>query len=134
MLGFVSALSSTVAILIIVVAMSMLNSFLHVLEEQKKYTAFTSIQTSGDNTSGDNVVNYLISQGSIMPINAILNIVDDKSVIFITCTYGKNFSKKVADDFLLFNFIKIKANLPNREVKANLVLEKNKNNNCRLGE
>ncbi|MCR9388094.1 hypothetical protein, partial [Vibrio metoecus] len=86
MLGFVSALASSVAILILVVSISMANSFLSLLEKEERKTLFV---VNVDNPiEGESIksAEKIVIQDGIVPIS-LLSVLNDNDELTLVCSY-----------------------------------------------
>ncbi|EKO3563492.1 hypothetical protein HJA72_004279 [Vibrio fluvialis] len=134
MLGFVSALASSIAVLILVISISMVNTVMTQIEKEEKLRSFTMVSDDGVNEekgSHDLGKNEMISQNSVLPLALITSLSADDAVL-LTCSYGKYYSFDVAEKFLTFNYLKLKANKKNIKVDVELIKDVNGINGCNL--
>jgi hypothetical protein len=150
MLGFVSALSSTLAIVVLISSVLLVNLLTFTLNKREKdyqlklnenvmkqEEASSDVQnvvpgngqdkSSGVNLSGASINKNIISLKELPPRNS--NITD----IVIGCSYGNNFSYEVASKLSTLNYIILAKNFMGTNVKITHeqpILDEKKVNDC----
>lgn len=138
MLGFVSALSSAVAVMILLMSVLLTNLLSVTSEKDKKMghanlllkeSSGTSEKKTDSKTSGKTVKpgkGYSLSAKDLFPLK------NTERDIVIYCTYGNNLSLSVSQKYSTYNYIIIKKTLGSH---VNLTVEQpiyepNKKNTC----
>lgn len=132
MLGFVSALSSTLAIIVLIASVTLVNlvTFSIKKKQTEYYTKITEpqLESGGENGLGkgnrsqgepvfyEHVNNSLLSVEDLPPRNLAI------PLIKVQCTYGNNFNFEVASKLATLNYIILKKYYDGTDVK--IMLEK----------
>ncbi|EOJ4673083.1 hypothetical protein ACM3C5_004997 [Escherichia coli] len=134
MLGFVSALSSTLAIVVLISSVLLVNLLTFTLNKSEKdyqlklnENVMKQEEASGVNLSGVSISKNIISLKELPPRNS--SITD----IVTGCSYGNNFSYEVAAKLSTLNYIILAKNFIGTNVKITLeqpILDEKKVNDC----
>ncbi|ECF7608714.1 hypothetical protein KUQ36_003451 [Salmonella enterica] len=112
MMGFVAALSSSIAFIILIMSAQLLNilnasisrdkvmASVHVEIQEKKLTPRLKKQ---------GMISYYLSENDVINLNFNRNII-------ITCNYGNNLSEDISKNIMVYNFLMIKKKNPNAHV------------------
>ncbi|EFL3127034.1 hypothetical protein JMJ20_005175 [Escherichia coli] len=134
MLGFVSALSSTLAIVVLISSVLLVNLLTFTLNKSEKdyqlklnENVMKQEEASSVNLSGVSISKNIISLKELPPRNS--SITD----IVTGCSYGNNFSYEVAAKLSTLNYIILAKNFIGTNVKITLeqpILDEKKVNDC----
>lgn len=109
MMGFVAALSSSIAFIILIMSAQLLN-ILNASISRDKVMASVHIEiqekklTPGLKKQG--MISYYLSENDVGNLNFNRNII-------ITCNYGNNLSEDISKNIMVYNFLMIKKKNPN---------------------
>lgn len=141
MLGFVSALSSAVAVMILLMSV-LLTNLLSVTSEKDKKMGHANLLLAGSSGTSEKKTDsaksgktvqpgkgYSLSAKDLLPFK---NVENAKKDIVIYCTYGNNLSLSVSQKYSTYNYIIVKKTLGSH---VNLTVEQpiyepNKKNTC----
>ncbi|EFH5302073.1 hypothetical protein GY512_004933 [Escherichia coli] len=155
MLGFVSALSSTLAIVVLIASVLLVNVLsVSVKKSQKEFEIKITDQFNQSNPSGEGVSQkgtgtgtgtgtgntdlpstgiikskYVLSAKDLPPKNSLI------SKVTVSCSYGNNFNYDVASKLLTINYIILEKHFFNTAVKVVMqkpVYDENKINDCSI--
>ncbi|EEZ5624199.1 hypothetical protein DBW52_005163, partial [Escherichia coli] len=136
MLGFVSALSSTLAIVVLIASVLLVNVLsVSVKKSQKEFEIKITDQFNQSNPSGEGVSQkgtgtgtgtgntdlpstgiikskYVLSAKDLPPKNSLI------SKVTVSCSYGNNFNYDVASKLLTINYIILEKHFFNTAVKV----------------
>lgn len=124
MLGFVSALASALAAIILLMVSSLMQLAFSYLEEEEKrnYLVVQDIQVAEDDSDG--------FYGQVLSGELIMQLKDSKE-LRIVCTFGNNYSEDVSRRISVFNFILAKKILNDNIIHLEKPMyEPNKKNTC----
>ncbi|EEJ0025500.1 hypothetical protein Y657_000325 [Salmonella enterica subsp. enterica] len=136
MLGFVSALSSAVAVMILLMSALLANllSISLAKEMNKSKLNFESIPQVDKTDDENGRVAISISGLSLTP-KILKPFENSPNPISIECSFGKNLSYEVASKYLTYNYIVSKLMFKNKKVIALPLKEKNNEaNTCVIKE
>nr|WP_182028027.1 hypothetical protein [Vibrio parahaemolyticus] len=117
MLGFVSALSSAVAVMILIMTTLLINLGVVMIkkEEEAKYIRIDKFTDTS--SSYRKQMNDSIFSGLSLSLDDLKIIKDaNPESIVVYCQYGKNLSKEVATKISTFNYIRLNMILRNSEI------------------
>ncbi|EEN4927374.1 hypothetical protein GIZ17_12775 [Salmonella enterica] len=109
MMGFVAALSSSIAFIILIMSAQLLNilnasinrdkvmASVHVEIQEKKLTPELKKQR---------MISYYLSENDVSNLNFNRNII-------MTCNYGNNLSEDISKNIMVYNFLMVKKKNPN---------------------
>ncbi|EDG2590867.1 hypothetical protein GCQ23_12815 [Salmonella enterica] len=109
MMGFVAALSSSIAFIILIMSAQLLNilnasinrdkvmASVHVEIQEKKLTS--ELKKQG-------MISYYLSENDVSNLNFNRNII-------MTCNYGNNLSEDISKNIMVYNFLMVKKKNPN---------------------
>ncbi|ECZ1076753.1 hypothetical protein F7348_23965, partial [Salmonella enterica] len=109
MMGFVAALSSSIAFIILIMSAQLLNilnasinrdkvmASVHVEIQEKKLTP--ELKKQG-------MISYYLSENDVSNLNFNRNII-------MTCNYGNNLSEDISKNIMVYNFLMVKKKNPN---------------------
>ncbi|EEY8282357.1 TPA: hypothetical protein HIT51_004126 [Escherichia coli] len=151
MLGFVSALSSTLAIVVLIASVLLVNVLsVSVKKSQKEFEIKITDQFNQSNPSGEGASQkgtgtgtgntdlpstgiikskYVLSAKDLPPKNSLI------SKVTVSCSYGNNFNYDVASKLLTINYIILEKHFFNTAVKVVMqkpVYDENKINDCSI--
>lgn len=153
MLGFVSALSSTLAIVVLIASVLLVNVLsVSVKKSQKEFEIKITDQFNQSNPSGEGVSQkgtgtgtgtgntdlpstgiikskYVLSANDLPPKNSLI------SKVTVSCSYGNNFNYDVASKLLTINYIILEKHFFNTAVKVVMqkpVYDESKINDCSI--
>lgn len=151
MLGFVSALSSTLAIVVLIASVLLVNVLsVSVKKSQKEFEFKITDQFNQSNPSGEGASQkgtgtgtgntdlpstgiikskYVLSAKDLPPKNSLI------SKVTVSCSYGNNFNYDVASKLLTINYIILEKHFFNTAVKVVMqkpVYDENKINDCSI--
>lgn len=130
MLGFVSALSASVSVMILLMAVLLANVMSSAMDiEKNKHKA----KLLGIKNSTESKVSTNKTMKSLIFNNEILNNVDHKKIkeIEMYCSYGNNLTLDAALTYTVYNTVYLKRNIPQVKIKALKPVEDNSGvNNC----
>ena len=151
MLGFVSALSSTLAIVVLIASVLLVNVLsVSVKKSQKEFEIKITDQFNQSNPSGEGASQkgtgtgtgntdlpstgiikskYVLSAKDLPPKNSLI------SKVTVSCSYGNNFNYDVASKLLTINYIILEKHFFNTSVKVVMqkpVYDENKINDCSI--
>jgi len=116
MFGFVSALSSTISIMIVVMTVFFASFMLNMTSEELIELGYTEFEEKSEGSKGEGANDVTEEGGILKHASAILEneYLDSTETIEITCTYGNNFSYDVASktSVLFYLLLKKKSNAP----------------------
>ncbi|HHR5901241.1 TPA: hypothetical protein ACS7XC_002155 [Providencia alcalifaciens] len=140
MLGFVSALSASVSVMILLMAVLLANvmSSAMDMEENKNKAKILGIEDNGGeskdiNNNNNNNKNIHNTMKSLTFNYEILNTIDYNKIkgIEIYCSYGNNLTLDTALTYTVYNTVYLKKNIPQVSIKALKPAEdKNGLNSC----
>ncbi len=145
MLGFVSALSSTLAIVVLISSVLLVNLLNFTLNKtEKDYQLKLNENVMKQEESSSDVQNVVLGNGQDKSsgVNISKNIISLKELpsrnssitdIVTGCSYGNNFSYEVASKLSALNYIILAKNFIGTNVKITLeqpILDEEKVNNC----
>ncbi|HHR6030492.1 TPA: hypothetical protein ACS70J_002770 [Providencia alcalifaciens] len=140
MLGFVSALSASVSVMILLMAVLLANvmSSAMDMEENKNKAKILGIEDNGGeskdiNNNNNNNNNIHNTMKSLTFNYEILNKIDYNKIkgIEIYCSYGNNLTLDTALTYTVYNTVYLKKNIPQVSIKALKPAEdKNGLNSC----
>lgn len=108
-MGFVAALSSSIAFIILIMSAQLLNilnasinrdkvmASVHVEIQEKKLTS--ELKKQG-------MISYYLSENDVSNLNFNRNII-------MTCNYGNNLSEDISKNIMVYNFLMVKKKNPN---------------------
>ena len=134
MIGFVSALSSSLAVIILIMSVMLINMMKSAYNSQGEHEGGEQQNTSQNTTAPPGNYEARLTMSSNVIDKQLLNeiIADAKNnSITIYCTYGKNLSKEVAIKYTTFNVIYLSKELPGKTISVGMPLEDNSSwNRC----
>ncbi len=114
MLGFVSALSASVAVMVLLMSVLLANVLSTALEmgKNKNKATLEGIE-SNYVAKEDNIMAGSMMQSLIFN-NEVLNVIDSKKVksLAIYCSYGNNITQDAAMTYTVYNTVLLKRNIP----------------------
>lgn len=130
MLGFVSALSASVSVMILLMAVLLANvmSSAMDIEKNKNKAKLLGIENSTESKANTNK-----TMKSLIFNNEILDNVDHKKIkeIEMYCSYGNNLTLDAALTYTVYNTVYLKRNIPQVKIKTLKPVEDNGGvNNC----
>ncbi|HEQ1859953.1 TPA: hypothetical protein VEO38_003539 [Providencia alcalifaciens] len=128
MLGFVSALSASVAVMVLLMSVLLANVLATTLEaEQNKDKAL--LEGTKDNQSVQDEKTNMMK--SLVFSHDVVKVMDNPKVkaINVYCSYGNNLTLNTAMTYTIYNTVLIKKNIPNITVSAEKPVEDTKNTN-----
>lgn len=128
MLGFVSALSASVAVMVLLMSVLLANVLATTLEaEQNKDKAL--LEGTKDNQSVQDEKTNMMK--SLVFSHDVVKMMDNPKVktINVYCSYGNNLTLNTAMTYTIYNTVLIKKNIPNITVSAEKPVEDTKNTN-----
>ena len=134
MIGFVSALSSSLAVIILIMSVMLINmmkSAYSTQQEKVEEVQKSESQNTNPETSEDE--DRLMMNSNIIDKQLLNEIRSDakKNNITIYCTYGKNLSKEIAIRYITFNVIYLSKEMPEKNISAGMPIEdKTISNRC----
>lgn len=138
MLGFVSALSASVSVMILLMAVLLANvmSSAMDMEENKHKAKILGIEDNGGEIKDKNKNKNIHNTMKSLTFNyEILNTIDYNKIksIEIYCSYGNNLTLDTALTYTVYNTVYLKKNIPQVSIKALKPAEdKNRLNSCFL--
>ncbi len=111
MMGFVAALSSSIAFIVLIMSGQLLNLLyvsMHRQEQKSSLHVEVSDSSSESNENKENLSYYLNPD--------LVKQLDIKRNIYLTCDYGSNFSEDVSKKIMLYNYLLIKKIHPDAHV------------------
>ena len=134
MLGFVSALSSAVAVMILLMSVLLTNLLSVTSEKDKKMGHANLLLKESSGTSEKKTDSKTVKPGKGYSLSAkdLLPLKNAERDIVIYCTYGNNLSLSVSQKYSTYNYIIVKKTLGSH---VNLTVEQpiyepNKKNTC----
>lgn len=129
MIGFVSALASALAVMMIVLSSSLLNLIAVTLsnEEDAKKSAQTNLEiTEGDGDQKIEIRSMALGVDDAKKI--VLNYRD--TPITLICTYGNNLSKRLSMQYAAFNMVVLKKQDDKKRISIEIKEDKSSINMC----
>ncbi|EBH8752267.1 hypothetical protein R950_001520 [Salmonella enterica subsp. enterica] len=136
MLGFVSALSSAVAVMILLMSVLLTNLLSIAIEKDEKLDS-SILKYSSDTEELKNKQKAIImsGQGFSISVSDLLPLRSSSSAVRLYCTYGNNMSLKVAKKYTTYNYIVSKSVLGNKKIiVVSPIYEPTSKNNCAVEE
>ena len=131
MLGFVSALSSAVAVMILLMSVLLANLLSVAIEKDKKMDVSTLIY----NNKGMQTQTVKPGHGFAFSPTDLLPLRQRRSSFRLYCTYGNNLSFEFAQKYVSFYYIIVKKILYSNDIIAEQpIYEPNSKNNCTVEE
>ncbi|ENT7746150.1 hypothetical protein ACFGPE_002889 [Salmonella enterica] len=136
MLGFVSALSSAVAVMILLMSVLLANLLAVAIAKDEKLDSST-LHYSSDTEELKNKQKAIImsGQGFSISVSDLLPLRASSSAVRLYCTYGNNMSLEVAKKYTTYNYIVSKSVLGNKKIiVVSPIYEPTSKNNCAVEE
>lgn len=135
MLGFVSALSSAVAVMILLMSVLLANLLSAAISKDAKLNSATlSFNSGGGGIAKENKKNAIVpgsGQGFSLSATDLIPLASSNTTVRVYCTYGNNLSLDVAKKYTTYNYIVAKSALANTQIIAGQPVYEPKNkNNC----
>ncbi|MEB2439816.1 hypothetical protein [Citrobacter braakii] len=132
MLGFVSALSSAVAVMILLMSVLLTNLLSVTSTKDKKMEHANLLLSTSSGTSNEDTNSVKPGRGYSLSAKDLLPLKNTEKDIVIYCTYGNNLSLNVSQKYSTYNYIIVKKSLGSR---VNITVEQpiyepNKKNTC----
>ncbi|EAA7833542.1 hypothetical protein AA148_16585 [Salmonella enterica subsp. enterica serovar Muenchen] len=112
MMGFVAALSSSIAFIILIMSAQLLN-MLNASISRDKVMASVHVEIQAKKLTTElkkkEMISYYLNEDDVNNLNFNRNII-------ITCNYGNNLSKDISENITVYNFLMIKKKKPNAHV------------------
>lgn len=138
MLGFVSALSSAVAVMILLMSVLLANLLSVVAEKEKKmeHANLLLVESSEKKTNSEKSSSVKPGKGYSLSAKDLLPLKKTEKDIVLYCTYGNNLSLSVSQKYSTYNYIIVRKTLGSH---VNLTVEKpiyepSKKNTCIVEE
>ncbi|WP_275076815.1 hypothetical protein [Providencia rettgeri] len=132
MLGFVSALSASVSVMILLMAVLLANVMSSAMDMEKNKNKAQLLGIEDSNKKNNKINNNMTS---LTFNNEVLDKIDHEKVkkIEIYCSYGNNLTLDAALTYTVYNTIYLKRNIPKVDIHAlNPVEDNNGENSCFL--
>ncbi|AOP41812.2 hypothetical protein ACOGYQ_001909 [Edwardsiella piscicida] len=131
MLGFVSALSSAVAIMILLMSILLANTIAILLENENEINVANLIYDNPEQS----VAIIGAEQGYSISAKDILPLADKDSSVRLYCTYGYNLNMEMARKYLTYNYLVLKVALKDKTIIVEQPIYKPlSKNNCVVEE
>ncbi|SUI04553.1 Uncharacterised protein [Salmonella enterica subsp. indica] len=131
MLGFVSALSSAVAVMILLMSVLLANLLSAAISKDAKLDFATLSFTSVEGEDKKNSIIPEPGQGFSLSATDLMSLASSNTTVRVYCTYGNNLSLDVAKKYTTYNYIVAKSILANSKIIVEQPVYEPKNkNNC----
>ncbi|ASG56307.1 Uncharacterised protein [Salmonella bongori] len=138
MLGFVSALSSAVAVMILLMSVLLANLLSAAISKDAKLNSSTLNYSSGSGSvesKGKSKVVITPGKGFSLSVSDLLPLRSSDSAVRIYCAYGNNMSLEIAKKYTTYNYIVAKSVLGDKKiVVVSPIYEPTSKNNCAVEE
>lgn len=136
MLGFVSALSSAVAVMILLMSVLLANLLSAAISKDAKLDSSTLNYSSGSEESEDKPKIVITpGKGFSLSVSDLLPLRSSDSAVRIYCAYGNNMSLEIAKKYTTYNYIVAKSVLGDKKiVVVSPIYEPTSKNNCAVEE
>lgn len=136
MLGFVSALSSAVAVMILLMSVLLANLLSAAISKDAKLNSSTLNYSSGSvESKGKSKVVITPGKGFSLSVSDLLPLRSSDSAVRIYCAYGNNMSLEIAKKYTTYNYIVAKSVLGDKKiVVVSPIYEPTSKNNCAVEE
>lgn len=139
MLGFVSALSSAVAVMILLMSVLLANLLSAAISKDAKLNSATlslsSVEGGGAKENKKNAIIHEPGQGFSLSATDLISLASANTTVRVYCTYGNNLSLDVAKKYTTYNYIVTKSALANSKIIVGQpVYEPKSKNNCIVEE
>ncbi|ECG1194401.1 hypothetical protein FPE49_003306 [Salmonella bongori] len=136
MLGFVSALSSAVAVMILLMSVLLANLLSAAISKDAKLNSSTLNYSSGSvEPNGKSKVVITPGKGFSLSVSDLLPLRSSDSAVRIYCAYGNNMSLEIAKKYTTYNYIVAKSVLGDKKiVVVSPIYEPTSKNNCAVEE
>ncbi|ECC8923754.1 hypothetical protein DUQ00_15210 [Salmonella bongori] len=138
MLGFVSALSSAVAVMILLMSVLLANLLSAAISKDAKLNSSTLNYSSGSGSvepNGKSKVVITPGKGFSLSVSDLLPLRSSDSAVRIYCAYGNNMSLEIAKKYTTYNYIVAKSVLGDKKiVVVSPIYEPTSKNNCAVEE
>ncbi|WP_253912697.1 hypothetical protein [Salmonella bongori] len=140
MLGFVSALSSAVAVMILLMSVLLANLLSAAISKDAKLNSSTLNYSSGsgsgsEESKGKPKVVITPGKGFSLSVSDLLPLRSSDSAVRIYCAYGNNMSLEIAKKYTTYNYIVAKSVLGDKKiVVVSPIYEPTSKNNCAVEE
>ncbi|EGS1131365.1 hypothetical protein CFSAN000509_003810 [Salmonella bongori CFSAN000509] len=136
MLGFVSALSSAVAVMILLMSVLLANLLSAAISKDAKLDSSTLNYSSGSEESKDKPKIVITpGKGFSLSVSDLLPLRSSDSAVRIYCAYGNNMSLEIAKKYTTYNYIVAKSVLGDKKiVVVSPIYEPTSKNNCAVEE
>ncbi|ELM5565332.1 hypothetical protein Q2589_003619 [Salmonella enterica] len=109
MMGFVAALSSSIAFIILIMSAQLLN-ILNASINRDKVMASVHVEIQEKKLAPElkkqGMISYYLSENDVSNLNFNRNII-------MTCNYGNNLSEDISKNIMVYNFLMVKKKNPN---------------------
>ncbi len=131
MLGFVSALSSAVAVMILLMSVLLANLLSAAISKDAKLDFATLSFTSVEGEDKKNSIIPEPGQGFSLSATDLMSLASSNTTVRVYCTYGNNLSLDVVKKYTTYNYIVAKSILANSKIIVEQPVYEPKNkNNC----
>ncbi|AIP97902.1 hypothetical protein ACLLS5_001585 [Salmonella enterica] len=130
MLGFVSALSSAVAVMILLLSVLLANLLSVAITKDNKLDS-ANLTYEADNKDQTDVV---MGKGFSLSVKDLLPLRSSDAAVRLYCTYGNNLSLEVAKKYTTYNYIVAKSALGDKKIIVEQPIYENKKNTCIVEE
>lgn len=130
MLGFVSALSSAVAVMILLLSVLLANLLSVAITKDNKLDS-ANLAYEADNKAQ---IDAAMGKGFSLSVKDLLPLRSSDVAVRLYCTYGNNLSLEVAKKYTTYNYIVAKSALGDKKIIVEQPIYENKKNTCIVEE